>query len=115
MKGWHVLAVVLFAFYGYYPWPAADRPDVYYVAAGALVITLALRLWPFARSWSDHLACALCLVEASQQSLCGLVMWGQLATGADLCKRAVGPDVYALAASLVASIAIAWGVKAWRR
>ena len=115
MKGWHVLAAALTAFYAYYLWPAADQPDVYYVAGGVLVITLALRLWPFARSWADHLACAVCLVEASQQSLCGLVMWGQLATGEDLCRRAVGPDVYALAASLVVSASIAWGVKTWRR
>ena len=115
MKGWHVLAAALVAFFGYYLAPEAHRPDFYYVAGGALLLTLALRLWPFARSWADHLACAICIVEAPQQSLCGLALWGKVATGEDLCRRALGADLYMAAASLVLAAAIAFGVRAWRR
>jgi hypothetical protein len=113
MKGWHVLAATLWAFYGYYFWPKSERPDAYYVATGVLILTLALRLWPFARSRADHLACAVCLVEATQHSACGLVLWGAIATGEDLCKRAAGHELYVASASFVVAAAIAWWVRAW--
>lgn len=113
MKGWHVLAASLAAFFGYYFWPEHERPDAYYVALGVLVLTLALRLWPFARSRFDHLACAVCVVEASQHSLCGLLAWGAISTGEDLCKRIAGPDLYVAVASLIASAALAYWVRTW--
>lgn len=115
VKDWHVLAASLAAFLGYYGAPAEDRPDLYYVACGVLLLTLALRLWPLVRSWSGHLACAICVVEAPQQALCGLVLWRQAATGEDLCRRVLGADLYAAAASVALAAVLAIGVRAWQR
>lgn len=115
MRDWHVLAASLLAFFGYYAAPESHRPDLYYVACGVLLLTLALRLWPHTRTWSGSLACAICAVEAPQQSLCGLALWGKVATGEDLCRRLLGADLYAAAASVVLAVVLAIGVRAWQR
>lgn len=115
MRGWVLLAAAVAAFYGYYGFPDEDRPDVYYIAASVLCITLALSLWPHVvRSSAGRLACALCIVESAQQGICGAARWGHQATGQDLCKEWLGPDVYTAAASLALAAAITWGFK-WRR
>lgn len=109
-----LLAATAFAFYGYYAWPPVDRPDVYYIAGAVLVITLAVRLRAHVRGAAGQLACTVCLLEASQQGICGAARWGLQATGQDLCKEWLGPDWYRAAASLALAGAITWGLR-WRR
>lgn len=109
------MLAALVAFYGYYLWPLVDRPDVYYIATGLLIVVLALRWLADAKTWAGHLACAVCVIEGAQHSACGAATWGQVATGVDLCRRALGADLYAASVSLALSGALAWGVKTWRR
>lgn len=115
MKDWHALIAAMVAFYGYYRLPLSERSWFYYIAVGVLVITLVAWHWPFVRSTAGHLACAICAVEATQHSLCGLARWGQVATGEDLCRVAFGSDMYHAIVSLALSAAITWGVRRWRR
>lgn len=114
MTEFGLLSVVLFAFFGYYLWPEIDRPDVYYIATGALILTLASSLWPLMRSRAGRLACAVCVLESAQQSICGAARWGFAADGEDLCQAWLGPDLYRSALALALAGVIAWGVR-WRR
>ncbi|MFZ9959374.1 MAG: hypothetical protein ACO3GP_03190 [Candidatus Limnocylindrus sp.] len=109
-----LFAVALVAFYGYYLLPLAERAHMYYVAIGVLIFALACILWRHMRSQWGRLACAVCAIEAAQQSFCGAANWGAIWTGQDICKAWLGHDPYTVIASLALAAAITWGTP-WRR
>ena len=99
-----LLAACLAAYFGYYVF--ADsllRGWVYYVATGALAAVAGYGWRTRAQTRAGTAAAALMMSEGAQQALCGLATIGVDLNGRDLCKRALGDDLY----TAVASVALA--------
>lgn len=109
-----LMAMALVAFFGYYALPVEDRPWMYYVAQGALILTLALMVWPLMRTRAGRLAATVCVIESAQQAVCGAARWGLSSGGEDLCRQWLGPDYYRAILSLALAAAVTWGMR-WQR
>lgn len=97
-----LLSVALAAYFGYYVFAGSLlRGWVYYVMAGALAVVAGCGLRKSSRSWPGLAGSTLMVSEGAQQAACGLATIGVDLTGQDLCKRALGDDLYTLIASLV--------------
>ena len=73
---------------------------MYYVATGALAAVAGFGLRAHAQTWAGTAAAALMMSEGAQQALCGLATIGVDLNGRDLCKRALGDDLYTGLASV---------------
>jgi hypothetical protein len=99
MLVWLVIALFV-GDYAYYRWPLEQRPDVAYVGQGAQALILWLCAYQAARAHATtRLQCFglvfFCIwgsLEALQRSACGLLEWGAVSGGIDLCRKAIGPD-----------------------
>lgn len=109
-----LLAACLAAYFGYYVFAdPAIRGWVYYVAIGALTAVAGYGWRVRAASWAGVAASALMMSEGAQQALCGLATIGAAElNGKDLCRRALGGDLYAAAASLVCAglLVVLWPI-----
>ena len=96
-----LLAACLAAYFGYYVFAdSVMRGWVYYVATGALAAVAGYGWRAMAQTWAGIAAASLMMSEGSQQALCGLATIGVDLNGRDLCKRALGDDIYTAMASL---------------
>lgn len=96
-----LLSACLAAYFGYYVFAdSLVRGWVYYVATGGLAAVAGYGWRVRSASWAGAAASSLMMSEGAQQALCGLATMGADLTGKDLCKRALGPDLYAALASL---------------
>lgn len=96
-----LLAASIAAYFGYYVF--ADsllRGWVYYVATGAMAAVAGYGWRAHAQTWAGIAAASLMMSEGTQQALCGLATIGVDLNGRDLCKRALGDDLYTALASL---------------
>ena len=96
-----LLSTCLAAYFVYYVF--ADsllRGWVYYVATGALAAVSGYGWRTHAETWAGASAAALMMSEGAQQALCGLATIGVDLNGRDLCKRALGDDLYTALASV---------------
>ena len=111
------LAIALFmGDYAYYNWPLDQRPDAAYVGQGLQAIILWACAYQTARVHAKTppqgsalvFVCLWGSLEALQRSLCGLLEWGAVSGGIDLCRKAIGPDWRAamLAASLTLPVCL---------
>lgn len=100
--GYILLVASLAAYFGYYAFAdSIMRGWVYYVMTGGLAVVAGYGLRISARSWAWLAGGTLMVSEGAQQALCGLATIGVDLTGRDLCKRALGDDLYTIAASVV--------------
>ena len=96
-----LLAACLAAYFGYYVFAdSLVRGWVYYVATGVLAVVAGYGWRVMAASWAGVSASTLMMSEGAQQALCGLATIGVDLNGRDLCKRALGDDLYTALASL---------------
>ena len=96
-----LLSACLAAYFGYYVFADSMlRGWVYYVATGALAAVAGYGWRMRAQTWAGTAAAALMMSEGAQQALCGLATIGVDLTGRDLCKRALGDDLYTALASV---------------
>lgn len=96
-----LLAACLAAYFGYYVFADSMlRGWVYYVATGAMAAVAGYGWRTRARTWAGIAATSLMMSEGTQQALCGLATIGVDLNGRDLCKRALGDDLYTALASL---------------
>ena len=96
-----LLAVCIAAYFGYYVFAdSLMRGWVYYVATGGLAAVAGYGWRVRSVSWAGVAASSLMMSEGAQQALCGLATMGVDLTGRDLCKRALGDDLYTALASL---------------
>lgn len=96
-----LLLVCLAAYFGYYVFADSMlRGWVYYVATGALAAVAGYGWRTRAQTWAGIAAASLMMSEGTQQALCGLATIGVDLNGRDLCKRALGDDLYTALASL---------------
>ena len=97
-----LLVASLAAYFGYYVFAdSMVRGWVYYVMTGGLAVVAGCGLRRSSASWPGLAGATLMVSEGAQQAACGLATMGADLTGRDLCKRALGDDLYTLAASLV--------------
>jgi hypothetical protein len=97
-----LLSASLTAYFGYYVFAGSlVRGWVYYVMTGALAAVAGCGLRKSARSWHGVAGATLMVSEGAQQAVCGLATIGADLTGQDLCKRALGEDLYTAVASLL--------------
>lgn len=102
--------------FGYY---LAGNPDargwLFYVMLGALLTRMGLHMreWCPLDPWGTF-AGALMVWEGVQQFACGLATWGLAPTSQDVCKRVLGTDYYAMAASAAGAFAV-MGIWSWQR
>lgn len=97
-----LLSASLAAYFGYYVF--ADsllRGWVYYVMTGGLAVVAGCGLRKASTSWPGLAGATLMVSEGAQQAACGLATIGVDLDGRDLCKRALGEDLYTLTASLL--------------
>ena len=96
-----LLAACLAAYLGYYVFAdSVMRSWVYYVATGALAAVAGYGWRIRSQTWAGIAAASLMMSEGAQQALCGLATIGVDRNGRDLCKRALGDDIYTAMASL---------------
>lgn len=97
------LGATIAAYFGYYVF--ADSPImrgwVYYVMTGGLAVVAGYGLRRDRKTWAGVAGATLMVSEGAQQAACGLATMGVDLTGRDLCKRALGEDLYTIVASLV--------------
>ena len=97
-----LLAASLAAYFGYYVFADSMlRGWVYYVMTGGLAVVAGYGLRQSARTWPGLAGATLMVSEGAQQAVCGLATIGADLNGQDLCKRALGDDLYTAVASLV--------------
>ena len=106
-------AMAVAVYFGYYVMPTPDsRGWAFYAATGALVVRLGLHLRQEARTGYGLFAAALLVSEGLQQAGCGLATWGITPDGQDLCKLALGADLYAVLASMAGALLV---MMLWQR
>lgn len=108
-----LLAACLSTYFGYYVFAdSVMRGWVYYVASGGLAAIAGYGWRVKADTWAGAAAATLMMSEGAQQAACGLATIGVDLNGRDLCKRALGDDIYTVAASLVIAglMVIAWPI-----
>lgn len=108
-----LLSACLAAYFGYYVFAdSLVRGWVYYVATGALAAVAGYGWRMRAVSWAGVTASSLMMSEGAQQALCGMATMGAGMNGKDLCRRALGDDLYAALASLVCAglIVLLWPI-----
>jgi hypothetical protein len=102
-----LLAASLAAYFGYYVFAGSlMRGWVYYVMTGMLAVVAGCGLRKSAQSWPGLAGATLMVSEGAQQAVCGLATIGVDLNGQDLCKRALGDDLYTAVASLVCASAL---------
>lgn len=90
------------AYFGYYVVPdALMRGWVYYVMTGALAVVAGYGLRLSAQRWYGLAGGTLMVSEGAQQAACGLMTIGVDLNGRDLCKRALGDDLYTALVSIL--------------
>ena len=105
------VALALSAYLGYYHWAdPIDRAWVSYITCAALTLWLA---WdrPGRRTWLRFFAAVYITFEALQQIGCGLLEFGTVPDGQDICIRVVGEEVYRAAMSIVLATLITGAFK----
>lgn len=108
-----LLATCIAAYFGYYVFAdSLMRGWVYYVATGALAAVAGYGWRVHAQTWYGAAATTVMMSEGAQQALCGLATIGVDLSGRDLCKRALGDDLYTGLASLAMAglMVIAWPI-----
>lgn len=113
-----LLAASLAAYLGYYVFADSMlRGWVYYVATGALAALAGYGFRESAASWAGVAASSLMMSEGAQQALCGLATIGVDLNGRDLCKRALGDDIYTALASVAMAgfVVLLWPILRPRR
>ena len=108
-----LLAASVAAYFGYYVFAdSVMRGWVYYVGSGALAAVAGYGWRSRAHTWAGIAAASLMMSEGAQQALCGLATIGVDLNGRDLCKRALGDDLYTVLASLAVAgfVVLLWPI-----
>lgn len=97
-----LLVASVAAYFGYYVFAdSLMRGWVYYVMTGGLAVVAGYGLRQTARNWIGVAGATLMMSEGAQQAACGLATIGLDLNGRDVCKRALGDDLYTAVASLL--------------